>query len=821
MKNAMLLLALLCPFLIRSQIIFNETGFRLGTLNPYDDCSVSYFLDPAAPTPLPIRFPGNIYTDLALHPNGKLYGLTGQPGAVYLVEIDVKKGTNRDSLVRIETLDCTSLVCDPNGVFYLGYEQLISYDPRTAQLKTIGNLPFGETLLGDLLFHESHLYGSTRHQFDQSTKIYRIDLKDPFNASSVVYTFDEPGTGFVALAPLWDPEEQQMKLFGNDIRNTETQGYENRIFNWQLAPAQVSERCVVHLPDEAVLPRNRKSIYGFTSPDEFRTNFALRLDLDEDDSSGRFIDHFEADTLCTRRFAIADEDVYVAIESGVIDSLVITFRRDLSPPGAVNFDVPDQSLFLVQSNSDDRLVIGNRGEAQPEDFAEIIRSIRLIFDEDSAPGERRLDCLLYAAGTVSDTAKAFIQLDLNSNAFAGQDFTIEACPDGTGINLRAHLGPGIDESGYWVPPLQGSVPFVYSSVRDTPGVYLYVVQQGDCVADTARMTALERTPPPLGILPDGLVHTVPLCPGDTLHWDVSLENATGYFWLDGFQGTNRPLTEPGAYSVYVTDETGCEWLAKTLVTASADTLRSVEYKELCLGDTLTWRGQFLTRDTSICELEEQALACPVEYCVEVYFEPSIEINRTAISCDGEPYEFYGTLLTDAGIYTHVLNADKGCDTLVNLRLTTGNSNSVEIDTAIVLGDSLRIGLNQYLTEPGLHFVYLSNASGCDSLVTVRLDIVSSIHRPLGGDYFLPGLLRRGQAFTLYTANRAATGVELLEIYTLNGKRIFRNTKIRANDPTGAWRGLDLNNTPVPPGMYIYRIRLADGRHAAGKVVVIN
>ena len=158
MKYCYLFLLLLACNIVFTQVYFCDQAGGVGIID-IEDCSYDYFrLNATYP---PFDF-GGTYTDIALHPDGRLFGTTSTFGGEQrlLVELSVQEGSVIDTLGVIPEEHCSSLVCSPSGVLYMGYSKLHSFDLATGNFTTHGYFPSNRRLLGDLLFLDGKLLGA-------------------------------------------------------------------------------------------------------------------------------------------------------------------------------------------------------------------------------------------------------------------------------------------------------------------------------------------------------------------------------------------------------------------------------------------------------------------------------------------------------------------------------------------------------------------------------------------------------------------------------------------------------------------------------------
>ena len=107
----------------------------------------------------------------------------------------------------------------------------------------------------------------------------------------------------------------------------------------------------------------------------------------------------------------------------------------------------------------------------------------------------------------------------------------------------------------------------------------------------------------------------------------------------------------------------------------------------------------------------------------------VQHDSVAAFCQGEQLLWYGRTISTADSFTHIVPNMLGCDSLIfTLRTTVKQPSAFTLDTTICQGDSL------VLTDTVLYAATtltrtLTNAAGCDSLLTIRLHVQSPVTLP--------------------------------------------------------------------------------------------
>jgi hypothetical protein len=101
-------------------------------------------------------------------------------------------------------------------------------------------------------------------------------------------------------------------------------------------------------------------------------------------------------------------------------------------------------------------------------------------------------------------------------------------------------------------------------------------------------------------------------------------------------------------------------------------------------------------------------------------QPSASTLSEAI-CQGTTFTFNGQTLTQSGEYSQTLTNAVGCDSIVTLMLTVIEPYLVSVSEAICSGESFDFN-GQTLTQGGDYVADLISVNGCDSTVTLTLTV---------------------------------------------------------------------------------------------------
>jgi len=209
------------------------------------------------------------------------------------------------------------------------------------------------------------------------------------------------------------------------------------------------------------------------------------------------------------------------------------------------------------------------------------------------------------------------------------------------------------------------------------------------------------------------------------HKETRIDRTIGYDECIDF-GPNT-LCQTGSYDLRYSTHYGCDSTVYINLTVE-DLIVNAFSQTLCAGDCLS------IADTTLCDnglyeflLEnEQGKDSLIRVDLRIERELITQLEETA--CEGTPYTYNGTILTETGIYEYLFEAVNGCDSLVILDLSVGSVFTTSIERTLPEGECLAVGRNVICFAGQYEFVFQS-MGGCDSLVMVDFTVVAN---PNGG-----------------------------------------------------------------------------------------
>lgn len=207
--------------------------------------------------------------------------------------------------------------------------------------------------------------------------------------------------------------------------------------------------------------------------------------------------------------------------------------------------------------------------------------------------------------------------------------------------------------------------------------------------------------------------------------DASVCEGTAY----DFDG--EELDQAGVYThVYVSDN-GCDSTVNLTLTILPLQHTTLDVS-ICDGESYSFDGNDLTESGAYEAVLTGSNGCDSTVSLNLTVLPLLEENVTATICAGSAYPFNGIVLTDAGDYTAVITGSNGCDSTIHLTLTVLPVFASEFSATICSGESYDY-FGQFLTDPGDYEFNLTAENGCDSVVTIHLEVLPVAHTDIAAE----------------------------------------------------------------------------------------
>ena len=186
-----------------------------------------------------------------------------------------------------------------------------------------------------------------------------------------------------------------------------------------------------------------------------------------------------------------------------------------------------------------------------------------------------------------------------------------------------------------------------------------------------------------------------------------------------FQGDS--LTEAGNYVALLTAASGCDSIV-TLDLSFVTSYETLLEGSICTGGLYVFDTELLDAEgTYVHEYIAQG-GCDSTVTLTLSVLPTSTGSDQATICANESFEYYGDILTEQGEYLYVLQAANGCDSTVTFTLNVLPAIETSIEATICSGDTYTFGSDK-LSDAGTYVDTLSAINGCDSVITLTLNVL--------------------------------------------------------------------------------------------------
>ncbi|MCB0667015.1 MAG: gliding motility-associated C-terminal domain-containing protein, partial [Saprospiraceae bacterium] len=193
---------------------------------------------------------------------------------------------------------------------------------------------------------------------------------------------------------------------------------------------------------------------------------------------------------------------------------------------------------------------------------------------------------------------------------------------------------------------------------------------------------------------------------------------------DIYDFNGAPLTSTGTYVDTLTNSVGCDSIV-TLELIVHETYNTVLEYTICDGDSIEVAGKFYKESGEFIDSLQSQFGCDSILGISIEV---LEIRFSEISasiCDDITYDFNGETLSEAGVYVDTLTSSLGCDSIITLNLEILPVKRYSFVKQVCTDQTFTF-LGEVLSETGIYTDTIAAANGCDSIVTVDLRIVDVI-----------------------------------------------------------------------------------------------
>ena len=248
---------------------------------------------------------------------------------------------------------------------------------------------------------------------------------------------------------------------------------------------------------------------------------------------------------------------------------------------------------------------------------------------------------------------------------------------------------------------------------------------------------------------------------------------------------NFNVSEAGVYTQTLTSVNGCDSIVT--LTLNVNPIFNTELSAtICEGQVYTENGFNVSEAGVYMQTLQTANGCDSIVTLTLNVNPIYNTELTATICEGQTYTENGFNVNEAGVYTQTLTSVNGCDSIVTLTVSVNPTFDTTITATINAGEMYsEFGFNE--SEAGTYVQNLQTVNGCDSTITLILDVNSSLMDVVDTELsFYPNPTNSKITFSQM--------IEKIEVIDLTGKVIFtfRNEN-------------EINFESLPSGAYYLRL----------------
>jgi gliding motility-associated-like protein len=224
------------------------------------------------------------------------------------------------------------------------------------------------------------------------------------------------------------------------------------------------------------------------------------------------------------------------------------------------------------------------------------------------------------------------------------------------------------------------------------------------------------------------------------------------------QGANQ--TAAGLYTDVFEAVNGCD----STIYTTLSIIDPVAYSQtftICQGTTISVGTSTYSTSGIYTDVLVALNGCDSIITTTLFVESSLSSNLSATICQGNSYSFGGNALVSSGTYTNNLVAIGGCDSIVSLFLTVLPIETSSLNSSICQGQSYLFDGQSYNIS-GSYSQILTTINGCDSIVTLNL----TVNPILTG--VLNATICQGQSYTFGSQVLSSSGIYTETFTTASG-----------------------------------------------------
>ena len=252
---------------------------------------------------------------------------------------------------------------------------------------------------------------------------------------------------------------------------------------------------------------------------------------------------------------------------------------------------------------------------------------------------------------------------------------------------------------------------------------------------------------------------------ETVLFDTVCENT-------GYAQNGRIYNKTGVYIDTLQTLAGCDSVVILNLTVNP-IIHDTVWADICTGSEYIFAGSVYTESGTYDVAFISENGCDSLATLILNVNPVITESVERSICAGDSVVFGGKILTKAGIYYDTLQTQAGCDSIIIMTLNLNEADSVYITDTLHSEETYDFN-GRILSEAGDYIDTLVNADGCDSVIYLHLEKLSSLYG-IGTPYDIRIYPNPAKDFiTLEIGHLILDGADAVVIFNSKGQTVCKS-----------------------------------------------
>lgn len=261
-----------------------------------------------------------------------------------------------------------------------------------------------------------------------------------------------------------------------------------------------------------------------------------------------------------------------------------------------------------------------------------------------------------------------------------------------------------------------------------------------------------------------------------------------------WSANNQTYTENGTYTQNLQTSFGCDSISRLILKINKSATHT-EKVSTC--SPYTWNGKVYDSSGTYEEVFKTMKGCDSIRILQLSVHKDYKDTSDVVVCDSYTWPVNNQTFYNSGIYNYPYRTASGCDSLLTL--------SLQINPSFIHNDTIR-AIDEYTwpinqetyTKSGIYTASYLNKYDCDSLYTLNLTVEDNTQ------FFFPNIITKDGVNSYFTgySNKGALTIRHLSVFDRWGNLIFKNENFPSNQPEDGWNG-SYNGRYATPGVYIW------------------